>query len=101
MFLLTIALRVFTLMEFVVRQSLKDANEQLPGLYAGNPKRATATPTAEALLRAFKGISIFFLKDGSVEISPLNPLQAKILALMRIPSSIYDNLVHPLLLVPT
>lgn len=101
MFLLTIALRVLTLMEFVVRQSLKDANEQLPGLYAGNPKRATSSPSAELLLRAFTSISLFFLKDGSVEISPLNPLQAKILALMRIPVSVYANLAQSFLLVPT
>jgi hypothetical protein len=26
-------------------------------LYAGNPKRATAHPTAESLLRAFKGLA--------------------------------------------
>lgn len=94
MLLLTIALRVLTLMEFVVRQSLHALDEALPGLYAGNPKRATANPSAEALLRAFRGVSLFFLKDATVEISTLNDLQRKILDLMRIPIDTYLNLCN-------
>ncbi|MGK7875779.1 MAG: hypothetical protein AB4426_21535 [Xenococcaceae cyanobacterium] len=41
MFLLTIALQVFTLMEFVVRRQLAQSDQSLPGLYDGNPKRTT------------------------------------------------------------
>ncbi|MEM7716186.1 MAG: hypothetical protein AAF349_21875 [Cyanobacteria bacterium P01_A01_bin.68] len=44
MFLLNIALRVFTLMEFVVRQALIETEESLAGLYDGNPKRKTFSP---------------------------------------------------------
>jgi hypothetical protein len=36
MFLLTIALRVFTLIEFVVRHQLADQQTSLAGLYDGN-----------------------------------------------------------------
>ncbi len=43
MFLLTIALRLFTLMEFVVRRQLADQQDSLAGLYDGNPKRTTST----------------------------------------------------------
>ena len=90
MSLLTIALRLFTLVEFVVRQQLQaQESPLLAGLYAGNPKRNTSTPTTEQLLRAFNGLTLYFLKDGTAEISPLNPLQKKILDLMRIPISIY------------
>ncbi|MEY3826491.1 MAG: hypothetical protein RLZZ148_1307, partial [Cyanobacteriota bacterium] len=39
MFLLTIALQVFTLMEFVVRRQLVEQKKLLAGLYDGNPKR--------------------------------------------------------------
>lgn len=53
MFLLTIALTLFTLMEFVVRRQLAVAEQSLSGLYAGNPKRPTFRPTAEQLLTAF------------------------------------------------
>src|SRR5205085_5192943 len=45
--LLTIALRVLTLLEFVVRRRLAETGSVLAGLYVGNPKRATAQPTAE------------------------------------------------------
>jgi len=51
--LLTIGLRVLTLLEFTVRRRLAEEKEKLAGLYAGNPKRSTARPTAEAMLEAF------------------------------------------------
>ena len=53
MFLLTIALRVFTLMEFVVRRQLRQSQSSLAGLYDGNPKRSTDRPTAEQMLKAW------------------------------------------------
>ena len=89
MFLLTIALRVFTLMEFVVRRQLARDKQSLSGLYEGNPKRATPRPTAEKLLIAFRAITLYFHRDGSTEISTLNSLQKQILDLMKIPESIY------------
>ncbi len=72
MFLLTIALQVFTLMEFVVRRQLAAEQQSLPGLYDGNPKRTTQRPTAERLLEAFGGITLYFHRDGSNEITALN-----------------------------
>ena len=45
--LFSIALRVLTLVEVVVRRRLAAAGETLSGLYAGNAKRETARPTAE------------------------------------------------------
>jgi hypothetical protein len=45
--LLSIALRVLTLVEFVVRRQLAAEESTLAGLYAGNPTRETACPTAE------------------------------------------------------
>lgn len=90
MFLLTLALRLFTLMEFVVRRQLHQDADTLPGLYAGNPKRSTTRPSAEHLLAAFGGITRYFHRDGSSEISPLSPLQRKILTLLGVPLSIYN-----------
>ena len=89
MFLLTIALQVFTLMEFVVRRQLAAQKQSLAGLYEGNPKRTTQRPTAERLLAAFREITLYFHRDGSTEITPLNALQQRILTLMKIPQSIY------------
>lgn len=36
------------------------------GLYDGNPKRTTKRPTAERLLRAFCGVTLYFHRDGSL-----------------------------------
>jgi transposase len=55
--LLSIGLRVLTLLEFQVRRHLDKNQEKLAGLYAGNPQRKTARPTAEMLLAAFKEIT--------------------------------------------
>jgi len=54
MFLLTIALQVFTLIEFVVYRQLAAQKQSLAGLYEGNPKRTTERPTAERLLASFR-----------------------------------------------
>jgi len=89
MFLLTIALTLFTLMEFVVRRQLAVTKQSLPGLDSGNPKRTTFRPTAEQLLAAFGDLSLYLYPDGSTEISSLNSLQRQILNLMKIPESIY------------
>ena len=89
MFLLTIALTLFTLMEFVVRRQLTQLGQSLSGLYSGNPKRQTFRPTAEQLLAAFADLTLYLYPDGSVEISSLNFLQKQILNLMKIPESIY------------
>lgn len=89
MFLLTIALRVFTLMEFVVRRQLHQSQSSVAGLYEGNPKRTTDRPTAEKMLRVFRNITLYIHRDGSREISFLNHLQQQILELMNVPKSIY------------
>lgn len=54
--LLSIGLRVLTLLEGTVRQRLAESQATLAGLFAGNPKRVTSRPTAEALLEAFRDI---------------------------------------------
>ena len=89
MFLLTIALRCFTLIEFQVRRQLQTQQDEIAGLYAGNPKRQTPRPTAEKLLAAFSGITLYHHRDGTSEITPLNNLQCRILALMNLPETIY------------
>lgn len=62
--LLSLGLRLLTLIEHQVRQRLADLEDKLPGLYAGNPNRVTDRPTAEALLRAFKGIYLSVVTLG-------------------------------------
>jgi transposase len=61
--LLSIGLRVLTLLEFVARRRLSQEQVKLAGLYAGNPKRATAQPTAELLLEAFDDITLTVIHE--------------------------------------
>lgn len=95
--LLTIGLRVLTLLEFVVRSKLHEANADIAGLYAGNPKRKTKRPTAEALLGAFSYIDLIGIKgtDGiSYHLTPLTTLQQYILELLDFSQEIYTQLVE-------
>jgi transposase len=93
--LLSIGLRVLTLLEFVVQRRLAENQEKLAGLYAGNPKRTTATPRAETLLEAFKSIYLNTVTMGEqnyLHITPLSTLQQKILSLLGFSPDIYTRL---------
>lgn len=101
--ILVIALRALTLFEFVARRSLEQQTEPLAGLYAGNPKRATTRPTAERLLKAFAGITLYRVSDENTtwyQVIPLSSLQRRILALMGVPESVYTGLGKSLLASP-
>ena len=93
--LLSLGLRILTLLEFVVHRRLKEQGEQLLGLFPGNPKRATARPTAERILKAFQNLSLTILEVRGQEyghVSLLNPLQQKILELLGLSPDIYSSL---------
>lgn len=96
--LLTIGLRVLTLIEFDVRRCLTAQSQNLAGLYVGNPKRKTARPTAESLLAAFQEINLTVIatdKHVQRHITPLSELQQKILMLLDFPIQIYTRLAMP------
>jgi transposase len=93
--LLSIALRVLTLLEYVVRRQLAAEGETLSGLYAGNPKRQTARPTAERLLEAFQEVTLTVIEGvGQVylHLTALSPLQERILELLGFSSRVYRRL---------
>ncbi len=93
--LLSIALRVLTLLEFQVRRALAASEERLTGLYAGNPKRATARPTAERLLEAFKPITLTIIREPDQvrrHLTPLSEVQLRILTLLDLAPGIYTYL---------
>ena len=72
--LLTIGLRVLTLLEFSVRKRLAEEGTELAGLYASNPKRSTARPSAELLLEAFNGIDLVVIQAPHRRLRHLTPL---------------------------
>jgi transposase len=93
--LLSLALRALTLVEHVARKNLQSSGESLSGLYSGNPKRQTATPTTERLLKAFGSIhlSIVQLPTQTIyHVTPLSDLQKRILVLLNLSPSIYEKM---------
>jgi transposase len=93
--LLLVGLRVLTRLEFVVRRRLAAARIVLAGLYAGNPTRATARPTAERLLEAFRGLTLTIIREGRHRRSHLTPfsrVQRRILVLLDFPLDIDTRL---------
>jgi transposase len=93
--LLTIGLRVLTLLEFSVRKRLAEKGTQLAGVYAGNPKRSTARPSAELLLEAFKDINLVVIQESHRRLCHLTPLtepQKRILNLSGFLPKIYTRL---------
>lgn len=101
--LLSLALRVLTVTEHVVRRQLQAIGAPLRGLYAGNPKRQTARPTTERLLQAFRGITLTIVplpEQVIRHVTPLSELQQRILGLLELPVSIYENLTLPVQPIP-
>ena len=96
--LLSIAVRVLTLIEFVVRRALKREKTQLTGLHKENPKKTTNKPTANRLLQAFSNITLTIIQfsDRTLRhVTPLTPLQERILSLLGLSPDIYYSLaVH-------
>jgi hypothetical protein len=92
---LSLGLRVLTLLEFVVRRRLATAKTPLAGLYAGNPQRETTHPTAERLLDAFQELTLTIVRTGCprwAHLTPLSTVQERILTLLDFPTHIYMRL---------
>ena len=96
--LLTLALRVMVMMEFLARRTLAEQSATLSGIYAGNPKRATTRPTAERLLAVFKEITLttIGLPRGLCiqHLTPLTHMQELILVSLGMSTAIYTDLVN-------
>jgi transposase len=95
--LLSLALRVLILVEFVVRRALAKTEGPIAGLYPWQASRTTATPTAELILRALRGISLTVIEvAGQVRafLSPLSRLQERLLELLGGSTDLYERLVE-------
>lgn len=95
--LLTLALRLLTLMETQVRRGLAEAGEALAGLYEGQPQRTTDRPTGVRVLRAFARAEITLtrleLRERQVwHITPLSGLLARVLGYLGLSTSLYARL---------
>ena len=95
--LLSLAVRMLTLIEFVVRCNLKENNEKLTGLIENNPKKGIDNPTTERLLKTFDEITLttVHLPDRILQhITPLTTLQTRILELLGLSAAVYTRLAE-------
>jgi transposase len=90
--LLTLAARILALGDYTAQQSLAQENTELAGIYPGNPKRSTATPTTERMLAAFDNINLLLVPiAGQIhcQVTPLTQVQKRILELWNLPTTLY------------
>jgi len=96
--ILLLALKVCSMMEYKVAQQLQQKEELLYQVFEGNPNRGTDRPSAKRILKAFDEISVSVVFDKEVFqfafVTPLKPVQEKILQLLDLGTSIYDDLVE-------
>jgi transposase len=95
--LLTLGVRVLTVIEAQLQRGLKARSEVIQGLYAGLPKQATEHPTAVAILKAIARMEITLnciSMDGNVSkyLAPLPSLLETILSCLRLPTALYTSL---------
>jgi transposase len=93
-YLLSLALRLLSLLEWVARERLREDGARLQGVYAGQPGRKTDRPSAELLLRAMKTISVSVVEvHGQLHalLSPLTEVQERLLDLWGLPADLYEK----------
>lgn len=94
--MLSLALRILTLIEFVVRRQLQTQATSLTGLYPEHLKKQTVQPTAERVLRAFSHLTLTIIETNGQRFGhapPLTSLQQQIIQLLGLPADIYSWLV--------
>jgi transposase len=96
-YLLSVALRVLSLVEWAVRERLRKGKAKLRGVYDGQPGRQTARPSAELLLRVMRTISVSVIEvSGQVHVllSPLTEVHRRLLVLWDLPPDSYDRVAR-------
>src|SRR5438128_1843338 len=96
-YLLTLGVRVLTVMEFVLRRSLQTDQTKLPGLHPEHKTKMTDKPTAERILKAFADVSLTIIKTAAGEeilrrLTSLSGLQEDILQRLGLGASLYGQL---------
>ena len=95
--LLTLALRLMTLIEIQVRQGMKQDKVKLTGLYEGQPNRLSNSPSAKRILKAFSRaeITLTRVQIGKTvywQVTPLSPLLQTLLRYLQLSDSLFNNL---------
>jgi transposase len=93
--LLSLALRLLSVLEWAVRKKLQESGHTLTGLHPGQPGRQAKRPGAELLLRAFRGIHLTLVEAAGqrvIQITPLTALQQTLLKLWGLSPDLYQSL---------
>jgi transposase len=96
-YLLTLGVRVLTVLEFVLRRSLESEHAKLPDLHPENKQKMADKPTAERILQAFREMSLTIIKNGAGEeilrrLTPLSGVQEAILQRLGLGTNLYQQL---------
>jgi transposase len=96
--LLTLALRVLTLFEVLVRRGQDQSGEELQGLYPGQEKRSTDRPTAKRVLEAVARTGVTVTRVRSSEgscwhLTALPVLVKRVLGYLGLSEEVYTQLV--------
>ncbi len=88
--LLSLALSLLSLLQYVVRRELTQTNRELTGLYG---QMTTDRPTSERILQTFDNITLTIIKTELETIrhtTPLTSVQRTILTLLKIHPDVYQ-----------
>src|SRR3954447_18031857 len=96
--LLTLALRVLTLFEVLVRRGQDQDDEDLAGLYPGQVSRTTARPTAKRVLEAIARTGVTLIQEVSSEgrrwhLTALPVLLTRVLGYLGLSDEVYTRLL--------
>lgn len=96
-YLLTLGVRVLTVMEFTLRRSLQQDQAKLPGLHPENRNKGSDKPTAERVLKAFCKVTLTIIKDTAGRevgrwLTPLSSVQQDILKRLGLEAALYEQL---------
>jgi transposase len=92
--LLTLAARLLALGDHLAKGNLAQEQAELAGIYPGNPKRSTATPTTERMLAAFDNINLTIVPVADqlhYQVTPLTAVQQRILELWELCDTLYTQ----------
>jgi transposase len=96
--LLTLALRILTLFEVLVRRGQDQSGETLPGLYPGQAKRTTDRPTAQRVLEAIARVGVTLIQETGEDgrrwhLTALPVLVTRVLSYLGLSDDVYTRLV--------
>lgn len=97
--LLTLAMRILSLIQWAARRELKRTGQTLAGLFDSRPNRLTDRPTARRMLRAVhrQTLTLTHIRGPGLDqwhLTPLPPVLRSILALLHLPDTTYTDLAR-------